>query len=128
MAKTTSSKVPVKKKKTTKRKSGIRKSLSKATEAVTPLVSLREEIDNLFDRFSEEWPHLPNLFGKGWSYPVADLERRFNLPKLELTPRVDISESDQQYDIKMELPGMLTENIDITTSDDSLTVKGQKTS
>ena len=120
------SKVPVKKKKTTKHKSGVRKSLSKAAEAVTPLASLREEVDNLFDRFSEDWPHLPNLFGKGWSYPVADLERRFNLSKLELTPRVDVSENDQQYEIEMELPGMTAENFDITTSDDSLTVKGIK--
>lgn len=117
---------PTKRKSTAKRKSGVRKSLSKAAEAVTPLASLREEVDNLFDRFSEDWPHLPNLFGKGWSYPVAELERRFTLPKLELTPRVDVSESDQQYDIKMELPGMAAENIDITTSDDSLTVKGEK--
>ena len=120
------SKVPVKRKKTTKRKSGVRKSLSKAAETVTPLASLREEVDSLFDRFSEDWPHLPNLFGKGWSYPVADLERRFNMSKLELTPRVDVSESDQKYSIEMELPGMTAENIDITTSDDSLTVKGHK--
>ena len=120
------SKVPVKRKKTTKRKSGVRKSLSKAAETVTPLASLREEVDSLFDRFSEDWPHLPNLFGKGWSYPVADLERRFNMSKLELTPRVDVSESDQKYSIEMELPGMTAENIDITTGDDSLTVKGHK--
>ena len=120
-------KVPVRKKKAaTKRKSGVRKSLSKAAETVTPLASLREEVDNLFDRFSDDWPSLPNLFGRGWSYPVADLERRFGLPKFELTPRVDVSENDQEYDIVMELPGMTGDEIEITVSGDSLTVKGEK--
>ena len=125
MARTTT-KVPVKKKKTAKRKSGVRKSISKAAETVTPLASLREEVDSLFERFSDDWPSLPNLFGRGWSYPVADLERRFSLPKFELTPRVDVSESDQQYDIMMELPGMTGDDVEITLSDDSLTVKGEK--
>ena len=121
-----STKVPVKKSKPAKRKTGVRKSLSKAAKNVTPLASLREEVDNLFDRFSDEWPSLPSIFGRGWSYPVADLDRRFNLPNLELTPRVDISETDQEYNISMELPGMTGEDIEITLSDDSLTVKGEK--
>lgn len=120
------SKVPVKKKKTAKRKSGVRKSLSKAAETVTPLASLREEVDNLFERFSEDWPSLPNLFGKGWTYPVADLERRLGSAKLEITPRVDVSENDQGYDITMELPGMTDDDIELTVSEDSLTVKGEK--
>ena len=70
-----STKVPVKKKKTAKRKSKARKSLARASETVTPLASLREEVDNLFERFSEDWPSLPRLFGRGWTYPFADLER-----------------------------------------------------
>lgn len=121
-----STKVPVRKKKVSNRKSGVRKSLSKAAETVTPLASLREEVDNLFERFSDDWPNLPNIFGRGWSYPVADLDRRFSLSKLELTPRVDVSENEQEYEIMMELPGMTGDDIEITLSDDSLTVKGQK--
>lgn len=119
-------KVPIKKKKASKRKSKARKSLARAAETVTPLASLREEIDNLFERFSEDWPSLPRLFGKGWTYPFADLERRVSFPRLELTPRVDVSESDQAYDIAMELPGMTDKDIELTLSDDSLTVKGEK--
>ena len=71
-------KVPVKKKRSVKKKSGVKKSLSKAAETVTPLASLREEVDNLFERFSEDWPSLPNIFGKGWSYPIGELERKFS--------------------------------------------------
>ena len=119
-------KVPVKKKKTTKRKRKAKKSIAKTGEIVTPLASLREEIDNLFERFSEDWPSLPRLFGRGWTYPIADLERRFNLPRMELTPRVDVSESDDSYDITVELPGMTEKDIEVTLSDDSLTIKGEK--
>lgn len=119
-------KVPVKKKKATKRKSKAKKSIAKAGEVMTPLATLREEVDNLFERFAEDWPSLPRLFGKGWTYPVADIERRFSLPSLEITPRVDVSESDNTYDIAVELPGMTEKDIEITLSDDSLTVKGEK--
>ena len=124
-------KVPIKKKKTTKRKSKAKKAVAKksrakAGELVTPLATLREEIDNVFERFSEDWPSLPKLFGKGWTYPLADLERRVKLPKLEITPRVDVSESENAYEISVEIPGMTEKDIEVTLSDDSLTVKGEK--
>ena len=124
-------KVPVKKKKVTKRKSKAKKSVAKKSRAktgelVTPLATLREEIDNVFERISEEWPNIPKLFGKGWTYPIADLERRIKLPKLEITPRVDVSESDNAYEITVELPGMTEKEIEVNLSDDSLTVKGEK--
>ncbi len=119
-------KIPVKKKKISKRKTKARKSIAKKGEIMTPLATLREEVDNLFDRFSEDWPNLPRLFGRGWTYPVADIERRFSFPKLEVTPRVDVSESDNSYVIAMELPGMTEKDIEVTLSDDSLTVKGEK--
>ncbi|MGI9302580.1 MAG: Hsp20/alpha crystallin family protein [Gammaproteobacteria bacterium] len=64
--------------------------------------------------------------GKGWTYPFADLERRFSSPRLELTPRVDVSETEEGYYIEMELPGMSENDIGLTLSDDSLTVKGEK--
>ncbi len=119
-------KVPVKKKKTAKRKGKSKKSAAKAGEIITPLASLREEIDNIFERFSEDWPSFPKLFGKGWTYPVADLERRVKLPRFEITPRVDVSENDDTYTITVELPGMTEKDIDVTLSDDSLAIKGEK--
>ncbi|NNC67384.1 MAG: Hsp20/alpha crystallin family protein [Gammaproteobacteria bacterium] len=91
---------------------------------MTPLATLREEVDNLFERFSEDWPSLPRLFGRNWSYPIAEFERGFKLPRFEITPRVDVSEN--AYDITMELPGMSDKDIELTLSDDSLTVKGEK--
>ncbi|NNC67903.1 MAG: Hsp20/alpha crystallin family protein [Gammaproteobacteria bacterium] len=119
-------KLPIKKKKATKRKSKAKKSIAKTGEVVTPLATLREEVDNIFDRFAEDWPSLPKLFGKGWTYPIADLERHMKLPNLDITPRVDVSESDDSYDIAVELPGMTEKDIELTLSDDSLTLKGEK--
>jgi HSP20 family protein len=119
-------KVPVKKKKTTRKNSKAKKLLAKSGEIMTPLATLREEVDNIFDRFAEDWPGLPSLFGKGWTYPVADLERRIKLPKLELTPRVDVSENNDFYDIAVELPGMSEKDIEIVLDDDSITLKGEK--
>jgi len=119
-------KVPINKKRATKRKSKAKKSISKAGETVTPLATLREEVDNIFDRFAEDWPSFPKLFGKGWAHPVTDFERRFKRHRLENTPRVDVSESDDSYDIEVELPGMTEKDIELTLSDDSLTLKGEK--
>ncbi len=123
---TKKNKVPVKKKSAAKRQAGVRKSVPDASSTVTPLATLREEIDNLFDRFSEQWPNLPNIFGKGWSYPMAEFERRFGDAKLQLTPRVDVTENESQYDIVVELPGMNNDDIEVAINDDSLTVKGEK--
>ncbi len=119
-------KVPVKKKKTSKRKTRSRKSVAKKGDVISPLVTLREEVDNIFDRFAEDWPSLPKVFGKGWTYPMADLERHLKLPKLDITPRVDVSESDDSYEIAVELPGMTEKDIEVSLNDDSLTVKGEK--
>ena len=122
-------KVPIKKKKATKRKSKAKKAISKKTrEIFMPIATLREEVDNIFDRFAEDWPGLPKVFGKGWTYPVADFERHIKLPNLDITPRVDVSESDDSYDIAVELPGMTEKDIELTLSDDSLTLKGEKKS
>jgi HSP20 family protein len=119
-------KVPIKKKKATKRKSKAKKAISKTREIVMPIATLREQVDNIFDRFAEDWPSLPKVFGRGWTYPIADLERHMKLPKLDITPRVDVSESDNSYDIAVELPGMTEKDIELTVSDDSLTLKGEK--
>ena len=117
-------KVPVKKKSAAKRKA--KKSTVKKGELMSPLATLREEVDNLFERFSEDWPSLPRQFGRGVAYPFARKELQFSLPSLDLSPRVDVSEDDDAYKISMELPGMTEKEIEVELSDESLTVKGEK--
>ena len=117
----------LKRKKLLEKKSKAKKAISRKTrEIILPVATLQEQVNNIFDQFAEDWPGLPKVFGKGWTYPIADFERHMKLPKLDITPRVDISESDDSYDIAVELPGMTEKDIELALSDDSLTLKGEK--
>jgi HSP20 family protein len=43
-----------------------------------------------------------------------------------LVPRVDISETDSEITVEAELPGMIEKDIEVSVSDDALTIKGEK--
>ncbi|MFQ5955202.1 MAG: Hsp20/alpha crystallin family protein [Kiloniellales bacterium] len=92
------------------------------TQARDPLVSLRREIDRLFDDFLTgfRWP----FFGRS----LFEMEPfgRFE-PLLGVTaPSVDLSETDKAYEVTAELPGMDEKDIELLLSDDVLTIKGEK--
>lgn len=78
-----------------------------------PLLDLRHEIDDLFDGFLRGFPTggLPRAFGRNWR---------------SLTPEVDVSETDTALKITAELPGMDEGDVEVTLSDDVLTIKGEK--
>lgn len=42
------------------------------------------------------------------------------------TPRVDVRETEDSFEVNVELPGMKKEDIDIGLQEDRLTIKGQK--
>jgi len=42
------------------------------------------------------------------------------------SPRVDISESDKEYEIQLSLPGMKKSDFDIDLNDDQITIKGER--
>lgn len=95
----------------------------KETPAAAPaegwpsMVSLRNEIDRLFDDF-----------GAGlWRQPFA---RRMHalIPggDWSLRPATEFVECDGEYRITAELPGMSVENIDIKLSDGTITIRGEK--
>lgn len=67
--------------------------------------SLRNEIDTLFDRFVER--------------PLSTLTGT-------LIPPVDICETDTEIIVKMEVPGMAEEDMDVSIANDILTVRGEK--
>jgi len=71
-------------------------------------LSLIPEID-IFDRFLNDLT-LPNLFGE---------EKPF-------VPAFDISETEKEYVITGEIPGIDVKNLDITLTDSLLTIKGEK--
>jgi HSP20 family protein len=74
-----------------------------------PLDHFRREMDELFDRFF----HAP------WESPALGLTRPWG-------PQAELTESDKDVTLRLELPGVQTEDIQIDVSGNVLTVRGEK--
>jgi HSP20 family protein len=90
-------------------------------ESWAPFESLRQEVDRLFDEFRPF----------GWRSPFARPSRALELawPRFEswqVAPAMDLAETDGEYEITAELPGLDEKNIDIKLSNGTLTIKGEK--
>lgn len=82
-----------------------------------PLLSLREEVNRLFDDFfggsgmqpfgRDPWPRLQGALGIAY-------------------PAVDAAESEKDYRITAELPGMSEKDVEVTLAGGMLTVRGEK--
>lgn len=94
---------------------------SPALQMWRPLETLRREIDRLFEEFDGGFWHHP------FRRPAFDMEP---LWRRELTrggaPAVDVTEKDDAYQIAAELPGMDEKDIEVTLSNGTLTIKGEK--
>jgi len=80
-----------------------------------PVQSLRQEIDRAFD-------HLLQRNGSGLlsdRWPQVDTRMVFN-------PQLDINETDNNYAITVDVPGIDRKDIDIQIQGDSLIVSGEK--
>ncbi|MDF2178725.1 Hsp20/alpha crystallin family protein [Aliiglaciecola sp. CAU 1673] len=73
-----------------------------------PVTSLRSRIDNLFDDFFKDWPQQSDLAGK-W-----------------MRPAVDMAETKEGLEIKIDLPDMDKKDIHLHLHGDQLTVEGEK--
>ena len=72
------------------------------------LQQMRREMDRLFERFSEAWPFR-------------------SLPETgRWMPSVDLSETDKELIVRAELPGMDSNEIDISLAGSLLTIKGER--
>jgi len=82
-------------------------------EDVDPFVSLQREVNRLFNDFSRGFDDpMPSLGfgahgGAGW-------------------PRTDVAETEKEYTVTAELPGMEEKDVDLTFQDGVLTLKGEK--
>ena len=74
-----------------------------ATTLTAPVFGLRREIDRLFE----------TTFGRGHAGPH------------EWSPAVDIYETDQELTFAVELPGVKLEDVEVTSADGILTIRGQ---
>jgi len=75
------------------------------------LTGIREEICRLFDDFLTGWP---------WP------ERGRELLEGEWAPSTDVAETEGDVVVTVELPGVKQEDVDITITNDVLTLKGEK--
>lgn len=75
-----------------------------------PLGSLREELDRIFGEFLPTAPE--GVEGNGNSAVWS--------------PRVDFSENDKSYLLKVDLPGMKKSDITVSVDDHVLTISGER--
>lgn len=85
-----------------------------------PFESLRREIDRVFGDFDRGW-RLPFSRSEFDVEPFWRHELSFGS-----MPVVDIVEHEKDYEINAELPGMDEKNIEISLSDGTLTIQGEK--
>ncbi len=117
-----------------KRKKVAKKAKSKATkkaattpapvaepELLSPITGLRNQIEDVFDRYFHQWPDLWSRRGRLW-----DFDQDFGSKFFERAPTVDMSETDKGYEISAELPGMDEDDVEVTVAGDMLTIKGEK--
>lgn len=74
----------------------------------SPLFSLQREIDRLFEDFTGGFGRLPG-FKAG-----------------ELMPNMNVSETDGEIEFTAELPGLEEKDVEVTLSDNVLTIRGEK--
>jgi len=63
-----------------------------------------------------------DLFNELYSLPTSFLSKS----GMDLSPRIDISETDGEYKIEAELPGINQKEIDVKIDNNILTIKGKK--
>jgi HSP20 family protein len=84
---------------------------------LAPVSAFEREIDSLFDEFRHRFSW-PRLFGRERRF--APLEERIPIPS------IDVYEKNDEVIVKAELPGMSKNDIEVTLTDSTLTVKGEK--
>lgn len=87
--------------------------LSGAQHMENRLLDLRTEIDHLFDEFySAGFEVSPFFTGSGGLGDFA--------------PKMDIDETETEFTVSAELPGLKSEDVDISLHDNTLTIQGEK--
>jgi len=81
------------------------------TESDNPFYMLQKEVNSLFDSFFRGFDVAPRKF-------AADFG--------DFTPSVDVKENDKEFIIKAELPGVEEKDVEVTVTNDSVMIKGEK--
>lgn len=98
-----------------------------APETANPLVSLRDEVDRVFDEFFRGWPSLMSFPSRLFDFsPFRRAAEPLTASLSAVAPKVDVSETEEGYEIEAELPGMDEKDVKVTLGDGMLTIKGEK--
>ena len=89
-------------------KSGPLVPVSKTWQPLSPLRRLQEDIDRLFDEPFDLWPAPSHGFFGKWG------------------PAVDVSEDKDNVFVKVEIPGMKKEEIEVYMSGEELNIAGER--
>lgn len=85
--------------------------LAEQRESADSLQTFEQRMNRLFDDFFGRSLMSPSLLGESWS---------------AFRPRLDIVERDEEIEISAELPGLDREDIDVSLSEDVLSISGEK--
>ena len=86
------------------------------------LMTLREEMDRVFNDFARHWtisPFHSRVFD--WE-PFRRMERATGV----LMPETDVVEGEDAIRVSVELPGMEEEDVEVELTEDTLTISGEK--
>ncbi len=98
------------------------------------LKGLREEMNQILDRFSSaQWPH----FGRrrqtdmpseaGWSFdPFGGMELPSIWGSERNLGRADLSETDEGFELQLDLPGMTKDDVQVELTGGLLTILGER--
>ena len=72
------------------------------------ITKFQDAFSDLFNRFFENWDLIPSMEGRTW------------------WPLLDVNERENEFVIRAELPGMKSEDIQLTVQGNVLTISGEK--
>jgi HSP20 family protein len=94
--------------------------VTKVTRAAAPVIGqVKDDIDRVFDRFFQA-----PLFGETY-LPAFPFEQMATMGG-EWTPMLDLTETDKDYVVRCEVPGIHKENLDINLTGNVLRITGHK--
>jgi HSP20 family protein len=82
---------------------------------ITPWRPMRE-LEEMERRFE-------NIFGRSF---LPSMWRRFPTAEMGWAPAIEVYEKEDKFVVKAELPGMKKEDIDISVTGDTLSIKGER--
>ncbi|MFN3421029.1 MAG: Hsp20/alpha crystallin family protein [Armatimonadota bacterium] len=80
------------------------------------------EVERWFDRFDRLFDRMLNRFFRDWERDFWNLTWRHE----QWVPAMEVSETPDAYIVRAELPGVKTDDIEVTIQDDILTIRGKR--